>query len=334
MEDLRQLQLSNWLIAQFSLAQCQLSPLNGDAGFRRYFRLIINNQSVIAVDSPVDKCNNAAFIYMQQQLKNAGINVPEVLAYAPEQGFMCLSDLGCEELSTQLNEQNMQNYYQQAISLLPKVLKLPQDNLPIYDQEFSMLELAIFDEWLLIKHLNIILTEQEQIKLQACYKILTESALEQPQAVMHRDFHSRNLMLNDNELAVIDFQDAVVGPVTYDIVSLLRDCYVKWPSEQVLPLFEHFIELIRASGMFESYPLTQWIKWFDLMGIQRHIKASGIFARLYHRDAKSGYLADIPLTLSYIVENSAAYPELTFLHDFVKDTVIPKLTIKMKEVTP
>ncbi|MDG1751018.1 MAG: phosphotransferase [Thalassotalea sp.] len=329
MENLRQIQLTQWLMKVFSLEKCELSSMNGDAGFRRYFRFNKNNQSFIAVDSPSDKCNNPAFIYMQQQLELVGIKVPEVVAYDEEHGFMCLSDLGTQDLSSVLTTQNMAEYYQQAILLLPKVVSIPQQNLPVYDKPFIQLELDIFSEWLLNEHLNIQLSVDEKKQLQICFDFLITSALEQPKVVMHRDYHSRNLMIADKGLAVIDFQDAVIGPITYDVVSLLRDCYVKWPSEQILSLFNYFAELMSQQFSLGHIALEQWKKWFDLMGLQRHIKASGIFARLYHRDDKSGYLADIPLTLSYIVDISADYPECEFLYNLVNNTVIPALEKKL-----
>ena len=329
MEDLRQRQLTQWLIDSFSLEKCELTSMNGDAGFRRYFRFEMKNQSLIAVDTPGDKCNNTAFIYMQQQLKQAGIKVPDVVAFAEQQGFMCLSDLGTQELSSVLHANNMAEYYQQAILLLPKIANIPQKNLPIYDKAFIQRELDIFNEWLLAEHLNIQLTFDEKKQLQTGFDFLIDSALEQPKVVMHRDFHSRNLMLVNNELAAIDFQDAVIGPITYDVASLLRDCYLKWPIEQISPLFSYFIDIMSAQFSLQHIHAQQWKKWFDLMGMQRHIKASGIFARLYHRDQKPNYLADIPLTLSYIVDISAEYPECDFIQRLIVDRVIPKLEKKL-----
>ncbi|MDO6447331.1 phosphotransferase [Colwellia sp. 1_MG-2023] len=329
MEDLRQRQLTQWLINIFALNECELSSMNGDAGFRRYFRFIKDNQSVIAVDSPVDKCNNPAFLYMQQQLKHVAVKVPEVLAYDELQGFMCLSDLGNNELSTVLTSDNMTDYYQQAISLLPKIASITPQNLPVYDDAFIQRELDIFVDWLLHEHLSITLSSEGSKQLQSCFDFLISNALEQPKVVMHRDFHSRNLMLVDNELATIDFQDAVIGPITYDVVSLLRDCYVKWPREQVTPLLHYFIDLMSTQFSLSHISEQQWQKWFDLMGLQRHIKACGIFARLFHRDGKTGYLNDIPLTLSYIVDISAEYPQCRFLHQLVQETVIPTLSKKI-----
>lgn len=331
MEDLRQIELAQWVMKHFSLSQCQLCPLTGDAGFRRYFRFIMNGKTYIAVDAPVDKCKNAAFLFMQERLKEVNIHVPSIIAFDEHLGFFCLEDLGDILLSTTLNKITLVQCYQSAIALLPKIISIPRQNIPVYDKAFIQLELEIFDEWLLTEHLSIVISNSEKQKLQQCFDCLIENAVNQPQVVMHRDFHSRNLMVVNSDLAVIDFQDAVIGPITYDIVSLLRDCYVKWPRENILPLFKYFIELMGQKNSLEEVSWEQWLKWFDLMGLQRHIKASGIFTRLYHRDGKSGYLADIPLTLSYIVDVSKSYPELTFLHDLVANIVIPKLALKNKE---
>ncbi len=202
------------------------------------------------------------------------------------------------------------------------------------------MELNIFTEWLIAEHLALILTDDEKVQLAACFEHLIDSALEQPQVVMHRDYHSRNIMLlQSNEgnkrnkevkLGIIDFQDAVIGPITYDIVSLLRDCYVRWPDALIEPLYKEFCRKItdKTSGVIKKSDTAdneKWQKWFDFMGLQRHIKASGIFARLHHRDEKNSYLKDIPLTLSYIQDISALYPELAFLNTLIKNKIIPAL---------
>ncbi len=333
MNDSRRSQLKQWLIAQFSDENLSLIALGGDAGFRRYFRFFINQQSYIAVDSPTDKCNNAAFISIQQKLKQGGVLVPSIIEHDEQHGFFCLSDLGDVLLADLLTEENMSDYYRQALAILPKISSVPTTALSQYDQAFVQMELDIFEQWLVNQHLGIALSNEEQQQLQTCFDLLIANALEQPQVFMHRDFHSRNLMHFNNTIAVIDFQDAVCGPITYDIVSLLRDCYLKWPAEQVQALFEQYLKTLYAMAdtlPFElvHYPQTQWQRWFDLMGVQRHIKASGIFARLFHRDSKSGYLADIPLTLSYIVDVCAKYPELSFLKQLVGDKIIPAVLNK------
>ncbi|GLX79136.1 cell wall phosphotransferase [Thalassotalea insulae] len=328
MVDKRKQQLSQWLADTFSITSIELDDMSGDAGFRRYFRFINDNQSFIAVDAPGDKCNNAAFIDIAQRLQAVDINVPEVIAFEPRQGFICLTDLGDCLLADVLTEKSMMSYYQQAMQLLPEMAQVTSEQLPLYDQAFIQRELDIFPQWLINQHLSITLSAAQQQKLQFCFDELIDNALAQPQVFMHRDFHSRNIMLVGEQLALIDFQDAVQGPVTYDIVSLLRDCYVKWPAEQVDKLLRQYIELMEQRALVPSYSYSQWQRWFDLMGLQRHIKAAGIFARLYHRDGKPGYLADIPLTLSYIVDIAAKYPTLNFLRELVQQQLVPSLAIK------
>ena len=236
----------------------------------------------------------------------------------------------------------MSHQYKQAIDVLPQIanVSLPENyTLPVYNADFIRKELNIFSEWLVDEHLGLMLSEEENTSMLNCFDVLVQNAIEQPQVVVHRDYHSRNIMvLNDNEdlshqenkLGIIDFQDAVIGPITYDIVSLLRDCYIKWPTENVEVLFEYYRQLMNESHQYADIDKAQWSRWFDLMGIQRHIKASGIFARLFHRDNKEGYLKDIPLTLSYIVDISAKYSELSALHNIVLNKVIPSLNSKMQ----
>ncbi|GAA5139577.1 aminoglycoside phosphotransferase family protein [Thalassotalea piscium] len=324
--DVRQSQLIAWLSDVFSADKIHLLTMNGDAGFRRYFRFNHKEQSYIAVDSPQKWCNNVAFTKVQHLLMQADIQVPEIVVQNEGKGFFCLSDLGDTLLGDIVNLDNMHVYYQQAIDLLPRISSLQCDNFPVFDESFIQTELSIFVEWLLSTHLSIELSEVEAQKLKQCFDVLTASALTQPKVTVHRDFHSRNIMQTaDKKLAVIDFQDAVHGPITYDIVSLLRDCYLKWPNEKVHELFNYYINLQATKYNLTGISAEQWRTWFDLMGIQRHLKASGIFARLYHRDNKPGYLKDIPLTLSYIVEVSKEYDSLKFLADLVSQKVLPKL---------
>lgn len=334
-KDLRFNALTLWLEANFSAENLQLTPLLGDAGFRRYYRFNIDNQSYIAVDSPSDKCNNTAFIAIHQALLSSGVNVPEIIAVAQEDGFFCLQDLGQTLLADKLSPESMQDYYRQAIELLPSIAKsqLTSDGyqLPSYDAEFIAMELGIFTEWLLEKYLKISLSDAQQSQLKVEFDCLINSALEQPQVTMHRDYHCRNLMLVDQQIVVIDFQDAVKGPITYDIVSLLRDCYVRWPQAQVTQLSDFYRNLVTQHWPDLEVSVDKWQRWFDLMGLQRHIKASGIFARLHLRDGKSGYLKDIPLTLGYIADIAAQYPEFNCLEQLIKTQVIPALTEKQNQ---
>ena len=321
--------LSEWLCTLFKVPSITLDSLTGDAGFRKYYRFMVDGISYIAVDALPDKSNNLAFVELQKVLKKKGLCVPEIIFVDLSTGFFCLSDFGNKLFSDLLTQDNMELEYKRAINLLPNIANMPASNeysLPIYDADFVRLELNIFTQWLLDKHLNISLSQQESNELEGCFNVLVDNVLEQPQVTIHRDFHSRNLMLLPNaELGVIDFQDAVTGPITYDIVSLLRDCYLKWPQENVEHLYNYFCELMKEEERYQNITQAQWTRWFDLMGIQRHVKASGIFARLYHRDEKPGYLKDIPLTLSYIVEVSDKYPELKALNEIVNNTIIPAL---------
>jgi len=330
--------LKAWLASTLSPSNegvvIDLQSMTGDAGFRQYYRFEYNGKALIGVDAPPQYSNNLGFSVMQQALTDMDVTTPQIIAADLQQGFFCISDLGDQLLADALVEQSsneaVQQTYLPAINLLPRIAKTQTDSsqykLPLYDQDFIELELAIFSQWLLEKHLGIELSEDDKEQLAQCFEFLVDSALSQPQVTMHRDFHSRNIMmLDDGDLGIIDFQDAVHGPITYDIVSLLRDCYTRWPDEVVQPLFKHFTQLMSQHFELSHVDEKQWQQWFDLMGLQRHLKASGIFCRLFHRDNKGGYLKDIPLTLSYIEDISAQYPQLNFLHQLTTHQVIPAL---------
>ncbi|UUO24439.1 aminoglycoside phosphotransferase [Colwellia sp. M166] len=329
MNNIRTKALHQWLVSHFSAENISLIPLTGDAGFRRYFRIQYQGQHYIAVDAPVNLSNNLAFVNVQKALRQVGIKVPEIIAVDLKQGFLCLSDFGDCLLAEKLCQENMHQYYRYAIAELNKVLACKKTivaSLPLYDEGFIYTELAIFNDWLLEKHLGVYLTVDEKTRLNSCFELLVAAITEQPKVFMHRDYHSRNIMLlNDKTLGIIDFQDAVQGPIIYDLVSLLRDCYVRWPDELLLPLIEDYRQQVLNYLPNEKISQEKWQYWFDLTGLQRHIKASGIFARLHHRDNKSGYLADIPLTLTYIADVSRQYDKLEFLHDLVTVRVMPAL---------
>ncbi|WP_286233611.1 aminoglycoside phosphotransferase family protein [Thalassotalea sediminis] len=318
--------LTAWLIEKYEDKGIVLQPLSGDAGFRKYFRFHSKGQHYIAVDAPNRYCNNQAYEMLEKRFAVANIPSLTILHVDQDRGFFSLKDLGDTLLADILTSETVIERYQEAIDLLPEIAMLSRENLPEYDRDFVQRELNIFIEWLVEHHLALTVSDQEREALQCCFNILIENILAQPQVFMHRDFHSRNLMWYQDKLAVIDFQDAVVGPVTYDIVSLLRDCYVKWPVPVVNEAFRYFVEEFGEQLIGEKLPMSQWQRWFDLTGIQRHIKAAGIFARLKHRDNKLGYMKDIPLTLTYIVEICQHYPELTPLKLFVAEKVLPHFT--------
>ena len=331
--DLRFIALNQWLRTQLA-GDFTLSLISGDASFRRYYRVITPKSSFIAVDSPSELVPVLPFVNLSKAYAAEGINVPNVIAFSNRDGFMLLSDLGDLQLGSCLNNDNVATWYKDALLLLPLIIEVTEANgsrLPIYDVDFVYRELAIFTDWLLDCHLKLTIDGDTEDMLKAAFSLLADNAIEQPKGGMHRDYHSRNLMVKDDELWVIDFQDAVVGPITYDAVSLLRDCYVRWNDALTIELMTfHFNLLLQYEYLPSKTTFAQYQRWFDLMGLQRHIKAAGIFARLHHRDGKSGYLKDIPLTLEYIRDISACYPELKAFHLWVKNVLIPSFLV-MKE---
>ncbi|QQX81210.1 phosphotransferase [Shewanella sp. KX20019] len=325
LSDPRFLQLNAWLNQYFS---ANVSPelISGDASFRRYFRVTLDSVSYIVVDSPPKLVPITPFVQIAESYSRCDIPVPKVFSGDAEQGFMLLSDLGDVQLLSVLNPSNLKHYYQQALLLLNNIAKVTATEhaaLPIYDDEFVLRELNIFSQWLAVHHLGLSIDEV-RVQTDKVFQILTDNVKQQPQVGMHRDYHSRNIMLQDNELKVIDFQDAVIGPVTYDAVSLLRDCYIRWPEEQVNELMLiHYEQAIAAQLLPVDVSFARYQRWFDLMGLQRHIKAAGIFARLNYRDGKPAYMADIPLTLEYIRDIARRYPELSVFSQWIASVVIP-----------
>nr|WP_283104727.1 phosphotransferase [Shewanella marisflavi] len=328
MSDPRFLALNSW-IARTLGDDAQVALISGDASFRRYFRVQLPKQSFIAMDSPPELVPVAPFIALANAYQARGIKAPEVKAAELSQGFLLLSDLGDTQLLDALNSNNVSHYYGRALALLDQVLTITEadgESLPDYDDEFVLRELNIFLEWLVQHHLKLNIDNQTRDMIDECFGLLIDNVAQQPKVGMHRDYHSRNLMLCDDELAVIDFQDAVIGPITYDAVSLLRDCYVRWPDEVVTPLIGQHYQQMRTLGLIEeTVSLSQYRRWFDLMGMQRHLKAAGIFCRLNYRDAKPGYMKDIPLTLSYVRDIGAQYPEFTPFITWLDTQVIPKM---------
>jgi aminoglycoside/choline kinase family phosphotransferase len=242
------------------------------------------------------------------------------LAVHAVDGFLLLTDLGSEQYLPALNADSVGRLYGDAMGALLTLQACgPQrDELPPYDEALLLREMELFREWYLGRHLGLALSAGEQRMLDETFRRLAQSALEQPQVAVHRDYHSRNLMVAPHNPGILDFQDAVFGPVTYDLVSLLRDCYIAWPREQVEAWALGYQELAIDCGILRLRDEERFLRWFDWMGVQRHLKASGIFARLNHRDGKPGYLKDIPRTLGYVREVAGRYPELAGLGEMVE----------------
>lgn len=325
--DDRQQSLQNWVIDALNSSdealQGSLEVVSGDASFRRYFRQYTQNGSFICVDAPPAQENSKPFVDIAEIWFQQGIQVPNVIKADLAQGFMLLSDMGDQLLCPMLTDASAEGLYNQCFDVLLQ-LQQSQINLPLYTETLLDNEMSLFTDWYLGKHLELELSPQEHHMLQSTFEILRESALGQIQVPVHRDFHSRNIMvLADDSIGVIDFQDAVLGPLTYDLVSLLRDCYVAWPNDQVQLWAKTYFAKAREKGIVGSISDDQLMLWFDWMGIQRHLKAVGIFARLNYRDGKTAYMNDIPRTLNYILEVSAQYDSLAEFHQWLSRRLLP-----------
>ncbi|MDY6979244.1 MAG: phosphotransferase [Pseudomonadota bacterium] len=330
--DTRLQQLEHWLATQ-GYHHYTLEPASADASFRRYFRIQYDGESFIVMDAPPEKEDTAPFIRVADLMSAAGLHVPRIMAQDTEQGFLQLSDLGSQLYLPALNESNVEALYGDALEAL---LQLQQQTipgwLPEYDRELLLQEMQLFADWYLQRHLGLELNSQQQTVLQKSFEHLAGVALEQPEVIVHRDYHSRNLLLSEPNPGVIDFQDAVRGPVTYDLVSLLRDCYIAWPRPRIEQWVRDYLQRAQQAGIVESQiSADQFLRWFDLMGIQRHLKASGIFARLNYRDAKPGYLADIPRTLGYVLQVIPDYDELAGFAELLQSLELPR---RLEQITP
>ena len=287
----------------------------GDASPRKYYRVVMAPtatspaRSLIAVDAPSSE-KTPEFLHIRQLLETGSIRVPTLIAAAAEAGFLLLEDLGDDVLLPVLSEHSAGAWYAMALNTLNQLAAIPNANagLALYDAQKLQTELDLFRDWFVPKLLGISWTDAFEQSFSDLSRCLISNAMQQPQVVVHRDFHSRNLMVVQNgELAVIDFQDAVIGPITYDPVSLLKDCYVHWPRQQQLAWLLDHKRLMTEQGRLEPVDDATFVVWFDLMGLQRHIKVLGIFARLFLRDGKPGYLNDLPLVLAYVLEVAAIY---------------------------
>lgn len=332
--------LTSWLTETLSADQgsspqsvdFQIAPASADASFRRYFRVTgpaaVNafaesTDTLIAMDAPPEKEDIHPFVAISKLLIDAGLNVPQVFAEDFDQGFLLLSDLGTRAYLDVLNEQTVEALYADALNAL---LQMQRDvsagakPLPVYDETLLLNEMALFRDWYCEQYRQFTFSQAQLSELDAVFKQLCTSALDQPQVFVHRDYHSRNLMhTTQHNPGILDFQDAVIGPVTYDLVSLLRDCYIEWPRQRVEQWALGYLQQAADAGVIEPQSDVTYLRWFDWMGVQRHLKATGIFARLHLRDNKPGYLNDIPRTLGYVREVSARYPELNSLHTLLAD---------------
>ena len=328
MTDTRLDTLRKWLKGlepNWQLDLASLAPASADASFRRYFRIGSKTphfETLIVMDAPPQHEPLDDFIKVDLLLENAGLNVPKILEKNIAEGFLLLNDLGTKTYLAELNSETANWLYQDATQALIKMqLASKPGVLPNYDAALLLRELQLFPEWYLNKHLSIQLdTKQEQLNKDA-FDCIIHNNLAQAKVYVHRDFHSRNLMLTEhNNPGVIDFQDAVYGPITYDAASLWRDAYIAWPEEQVLDWVIRFWEDGKKAGLPMPEDFGEFYRDFEWMGLQRHLKILGIFARLFHRDGKEGYLKDIPLVLEYAIATANRYIELKPLARLLEST--------------
>lgn len=303
--------LKKWLAVHLQPKGLVVKRASEDASFRRYFRVWSGDATYIAMDAPPQNENCVPFINVARRLESHGLNVPHIFQQDTAQGFLLLGDLGSVSYLSKLDAKTVNALYGDALAALLKMqTQVPAEDLPPYDDKLLRFEMSLFVDWFLAQHLKLKLAPEHERVLADTFGLLAQSALEQPRVFVHRDYHSRNLMVTtENNPGILDFQDAMHGPVTYDLVSLLRDCYIAWPKVQVEQWLErHHEELMRA-GLVQA-DLSQFRRWFDWMGMQRHLKAIGIFARLNYRDRKPGYIKDIPRTINYVFEVCEQYPQL------------------------
>ena len=321
--DRRFVQLRDW-IERCGLHIKHIEPASADASTRRYFRVFTDTQTLIAADSPPSTEKNAQFIDIAERLQTVGITTPRITQYDQQNGFILQQDFGRQHYLSTLqalqsagSEQYIRRRYVMYADAVDAIVKMQRgarcSELPVYDSDFLAMELGLFVDWYLKRHLQISPDRQMTRNLKDVFDICISNALAQPQTFVHRDFHSRNLMTEAHPApGVIDFQDAVYGPVTYDPVSLLRDCYIDFDDDFV----STFTNRHRKS-LSPVPDADQYQRWFDLTGLQRHLKVLGIFSRLCHRDSKPQYLADIPRVLGYIRKVANQYPELSALRDIM-----------------
>ncbi|MEB6479081.1 aminoglycoside phosphotransferase family protein [Acinetobacter vivianii] len=321
--------IQTWLQATLQSDQFEINFLAGDASFRRYARIKLQNKTYMLMDAPPEKEDCAPFVNIDEFFDKNGVRVPHIVAKDLTLGLLLLEDFGDVVLSTLLNDKTVDEYYAQSFKQLIELQQVDgQAHLPAYSYEKLMTEMRLLTEWML-PSLKIQPTEQQLETIEQAFDFLAIEATQQPQVIVHRDFHSRNLMKieNEQELGVIDFQDAVIGADTYDLISITRDAYVQWNAERVYQWFEVFYNLLPASAK-QNRSFEQFKRDADLMAIQRHIKILGIFVRLFERDGKSGYLKDLPRVMWYLLEESQGYDELNEFMQFIRDVVMPKFIAK------
>ncbi|TVT64000.1 MAG: phosphotransferase [Pseudomonas sp.] len=329
-QDQRLLDLSAWLEQQLpevfvrcgwgEVPAAQLTAASSDASFRRYFRWQGGQRSLIVMDAPPPQEDCRPFVKVAQMLDQAGVHVPQILASDLERGFLLLTDLGRQTYLDVIDQSNAEQLFEDAVEALLKFQLHPvAQPMPAYDEALLRRELQLFPEWYVQRHLGHSFSEAQQAAWERICRQLIDSALAQPRVLVHRDYMPRNLMISEPNPGVLDFQDAVLGPVSYDITSLFKDAFLSWPEAQVRAWLEGYWHKARAAGVTLPESLDEFLRASDLMGLQRHLKVIGIFARICHRDGKPRYLADVPRFFAYIEAVLARRPELAELQQLLEE---------------
>ncbi|MDD4963287.1 MAG: phosphotransferase [Gallionella sp.] len=307
----RQQQLTDWLNSQFPADSYTLAPAAADASFRRYFRATFADKTLIVMDAPPEHEDCRPFIHVAELFEATGVHVPHIHAQDLAQGFLLLSDLGNTTYLQALNAQTAKPLYTAACDALIQLqLGARTAELPAYDEALLRREMQLFPDWYLAKHLEITMTDAQQAKLAQVFDRILANNLAQPCVYVHRDYHSRNLMVSAPNPGVLDFQDAVFGPITYDLASLFKEAYIQWDEELVMDWLIRYWEKARKAGLPVRADFGEFYRDYEMMGVQRHLKVLGIFARLYHRDGKAGYLNDMPLVMHYLRAACVRYIDL------------------------
>ena len=321
--------IRQWLTTQLNLQIVRLEPASADASFRRYFRVWeASGATRVVMDAPPDKEDVGPFLKVAALLAEAGVHVPHIEAADPQRGMVLLEDLGSVPYLTRLRSgADPDLLYAAALQALRRIQIGAAEaarTLAAYDRDALEREMQLMPPWFCERHLHLTLDDSDRELLSGSFEFLSREALAQPTVFVHRDYHSRNLMLlPDRSPGVIDFQDALAGPVGYDLVSLLKDCYIEWPRARVEQWVSGYRALLRDAPRLTGSSEHEFLRWFDLVGVQRHIKVLGIFARLWYRDGKSGYLPDLPRTLGYVRDTARRYQELKPLAEWIERRIAP-----------
>ena len=320
--------LEQWLASLPGPPVRRVTPASVDASFRRYFRVHRDDGTQIAMDAPPEREGLDTYLQVAGLLAGTGLHVPEVLAADAKRGYVLISDLGNLQYLEALNKgADPEPLYADAIDALLQLQDAgtpDAGDLPLYDDAMLRREMELFPEWFIGRHLGLQANADDRRAIASAFDWLCGQALAQPVVLVHRDYHSRNLMVcTHRNPGILDFQDAVRGPIAYDLVSLLKDCYIAWPRARVESWVEAYRQ--RVGALAAGAGPEEFLRWFDLIGLQRHIKVLGVFARLWYRDGKNGYLGDLPRVLDYVRDTAARYPELAEFSAWVEGRLAPGL---------